>query len=84
MQQQQQQQQRVTFSADEIAQLGLGISVMGLGNWKDILEAFEFHSLRTSVSLKDLNRTLERKRGKDWWKGKIFYITYLLYLLLAE
>lgn len=50
------------FTADEEAMLMEGVRVFGVGNWKKILNCYQFHWKRTAVDLKDKYRNMTRAK----------------------
>ena len=49
---------KVKFSENEENFVIEGVDEYGVGNWKEILQAYPFHKSRTNISIKDKYRTL--------------------------
>jgi len=49
------------FTISEEGYMMAGVRLYGVGNWSKILSKYDFHSSRTSVSLKDKFRTMKRQ-----------------------
>ena len=52
---------RKLWTRQEEFELIKGTMECGIGNWKEILQKYQFPSWRTNVHLKDKYRTLEKK-----------------------
>lgn len=50
------------FTSDEEAMLMEGVRTFGVGNWKKILNSYQFHWKRTAVDLKDKYRNMTRAK----------------------
>ena len=51
----------IRWTDEEVEFLKEGVERFGVGNWKEILRTYKFHSRRTNVDLKDKWRNLKKK-----------------------
>lgn len=61
----------------EDRKLKAGVKKHGEGNWRMILNDFEFDN-RTGVNLKDRWRTLKSK-GEDFWAAADFFFIFIFF-----